>query len=114
MKTTALALLVSIIVSIFNIALAGHIGNRKVLQIRNFTPTYVRVKLDGNISNPGCATVLNHIAVDGMDSTWGNQRLSMLMKGVAVGYYVNPNCTTQCIDNWDGKLLVCTEVSIEK
>jgi hypothetical protein len=114
MKIIALALLVSMVVSIFNITFAGHISNRKVLQIRAIAPTYVRVKLDGNISNPGCATVLNHIAVDGMDSPWGNQRLSMLMTAMAAGYYVNPNCTTQCIDNWDGKLLVCTEVSIEK
>jgi hypothetical protein len=114
MKTSLYAVIITIIFGMFDVAIAAHIGNRKVIQIRNYSPSYVRVRLDGQISNPGCATVLNHIIINGIDSKWGDQRLSMLITAMAAGYSVNPNCTTQCMDQWDGKLLVCTEVSIAK
>jgi len=94
---------------------AAHIGDVKITRIRNFTPNYVVVWLDRAITNPpGCATVFSKIVVNGMETEWGKQRLSMLMTAMAAGYKVNPNCSNYCQSNWDGQLTICSEVSISK
>jgi hypothetical protein len=94
---------------------AAHIGNAKVTRIRNWSPDYVVVWLDRQIVGPpACATVLNKVVFNGMNSEWGKQKLGMLMTAMAAGYKVNPNCTTSCLNSWDGALTVCGEVSIAK
>lgn len=93
---------------------SAHIGAKKIVRIRNVSPTFVVVWLDTDINNaPACATVKRKIVFDGMDFDWGKAKFSMLMAAYMAGHRIDPNCTNTCRSNYDGQLTICREMSIQ-
>lgn len=96
---------------------AGHIGNRKVTQVRQWTTGYILVYVAPAIDNPAsCATLTDRIVLDATgDQGLRNRQFSMLLTALTSGLYINPNCSNTCTEIWsDHQVTKCSDMSIKK
>lgn len=96
---------------------AGHIGDRKVTAVRQFTPSYVLIYVDAPINNAAsCATVLDRIVLDTTgDQDFRNRQFSLVLTALTAGLKFNPNCSNECLNIWtDVFVTKCSDVYIRK
>lgn len=112
--TSFIPLLLIVFVSTVN---AAHTGDRAVLSLRQYSPSYVLIYLDAPIlSPPTCATKLNAIVLDTTgDQNMRNRQFSMLLTSLTTGLKINPNCRVECVNIWtDVYVTKCSDMWLKK
>ena len=112
--TSFIPLLLMVFVSTVN---AAHTGDRAVISVRQFTPSYILVYLDAPIqSPPSCATNIKAIVLDATgDQDMRNRQFSMLLTSLTTGLKINPNCQVECVNIWtDVYVTKCGDMWLKK